>query len=100
MELATGHPTSTEDHMRHMDGGAVLSLTHHSLNMQGVIFPFAALPSDAGRWESLLYFHGRVVFVLRNPFASILSFFRHLTEGVHSNTELEDRCNSKPTCPG
>ena len=36
----------------------------------------------------MLYYHGRAILLVRNPFSAILSMFRHLNFGFHSSSAI------------
>ena len=36
----------------------------------------------------MLYFHGRGILLIRNPFSAILSMFRHIHFGFHSSSDI------------
>ena len=36
----------------------------------------------------MLYFNGRSILLIRNPFKAIISFFVHVVFGTHSDTEF------------
>ena len=40
------------------------------------------------RFANMLYFHGRAILLVRNPFSAILSMFRHVHFGFHSSSEM------------
>ena len=44
-------------------------------------------------FDNLVYFNGKGILLIRNPFKAILSAFRHQTVGVHSNSLIALRVN-------
>ena len=43
------------------------------------------------RFANMLYFHGRAILLIRNPFSAILSMFRHINFGFHSSSHIAFR---------
>ena len=43
------------------------------------------------RFANMLYFHGRAILLIRNPFSAILSMFRHVNFGFHSSSHMAVR---------
>ena len=43
------------------------------------------------RFENILSFNGKGILLIRNPFKAIQSWYRHLQNGVHSDTDYKDQ---------
>ena len=48
--------------------------------------------------DSILYYNGRGILLIRNPYRAILSWYKHLYLGVHSDTDAFDGCQGELGC--
>ena len=48
---------------------------------------------DCSRLDNIIYFQGKGILLIRNPFDAILSAFRHKKFGTHSSSEVAMRTN-------
>eukprot|EP00092_Neocalanus_flemingeri_P100519 GFUD01128399.1.p1 GENE.GFUD01128399.1~~GFUD01128399.1.p1 ORF type:complete len:296 (-),score=82.11 GFUD01128399.1:114-887(-) len=95
LEAATGIATQSQNPptvKKHQDRGCFLTFNHHmqldSLeegNPENYIF----YPMDPQtRLFNMLYFNGRSVLLIRNPFKAIISMFIHMFSGTYSDSEF------------
>ena len=40
------------------------------------------------RFENMLRYGGKGILIIRNPYKAIVSWYRHLRQGVHSDTDF------------
>ena len=83
LEISTGASTCSDRSQKHLDGGCVLTLTHHLVR----------LARDSSRLDNLVHFSGRAVLLIRDPLGAVLSAYRHQMFGVHSGSEIRLRTN-------
>ena len=101
IEISTGYTTCLEyKNKRHEDAGYLLVFSHH-LDMDFMVSPEESIEERCPhlflitlilhhsmlRFENLVYYHGKGILMIRNPFKAILSYFRHSVFGFHSNSE-------------
>jgi len=66
-----------------------VTFTHHA-------HPATNRPSPLHGLHNLLRWGGRAVLLVRNPLAALVSWYRHLVAGVHSDTPLLQRPGPTP----
>jgi len=84
IEFSTGAYTCSVNAAMHEDEGCLVTLTHHMEVKNRRI---------RSRLDNIIYFQGRGILLIRNPFDAILSAFRHKKFGTHSSSELALRTN-------
>jgi len=91
LEAATGISTQAQNPpsvRKHQDRGCFLTFNHHTAldeledQQRGVFYPMW----PGIRLENLLYFNGRAILLIRNPFKAIISSFIHLNFGTYSDS--------------
>ena len=92
----------------YLSDGSFLRLDHHTTpnwnrmqllqRFEHFIYRFSG--SKCGysllfRLDSILYYSGRGILLIRNPYRAILSWYKHLYLGVHSDTDAFDGCQGE-----
>ena len=90
--------------------GSFLRLDHHTTpnwnrmqllqRFEHYIYRFSGSNVDIHslRLDSILYYNGRGILLIRNPYRAILSWYKHLYLGVHSDTDAFDGCQGELGC--
>jgi len=89
LEMGTGLNTAIHMTEPHKDGGSLVTMSHHALLDPAEPDPGWWYKIDSHRrFANMLYFHGRAVLLIRNPFSAIISMFRHVHFGFHSSSDI------------
>lgn len=89
LEIATGQDTVMGEDG---DEGCLLSFTHHTtLDSNDPAYTAQTTPiSPYYRYHNLVYYRGRGILLIRNPFLAVISFFRHQKFGHHSQSDFSN----------